>query len=102
MVDTNSIPFGFGVFFSETLMNEVTWHYVGTWENGVPEGEGTIYFEDGSIYKGKFTGGVFTEGKKYTSAGLIIEDIKPIYNDINTETQYIGNKNSKRFHIPTC
>lgn len=102
MVDTNSIPFGFGVFISETPMNDVTWHYIGIWENGVPEGEGTMYFEDGSIYKGTFKGGRLTDGKKYSATGLMIEEVKPDSRDAFAETQYIGNKNSRRFHYPTC
>ena len=47
-VDSNNIPFGFGLFISETPMNNELWHYIGSWEDGLPEGEGAIYFEDGA------------------------------------------------------
>jgi len=101
-VDTGGVPFGFGIFISTTPMDDILWHYIGTWENGLPEGEGTIYFEDGSIQKGTFSQGVLVNGKKFTATGLSIEEVKQVTRDVSVESQYIGNKNSKRFHLPTC
>ena len=101
-VDTNSVPFGFGIFVSSTPINDTLWHYIGAWENGLPEGEGTIYFEDGTIHKGVFSQGELISGKIFTSTGLSVEEIKQQTREIATETMYIGNKKSKRFHLPTC
>ena len=100
--DSNGIPFGYGTFVSETPMEGEKWHYLGWWEDGLPEGEGAIYFENGNMQKGTFRKGVLTEGLKYTVIGLsatpvVIESSVP-----ETEAMYIGNKNSKRFHLPTC
>ena len=48
-VDSNKIPFGYGLFESSTPKDGEKWHYIGNWENGMPEGEGAIYFENGNI-----------------------------------------------------
>jgi len=101
-VDTNGVPFGFGVFVSSTPREDVLWHYIGAWENGLPDGEGTVYFENGTIHKGVFSQGTLVNGKTFTASGLTIEEIRPSARDIHTETQYIGNKKSKRFHLLTC
>lgn len=101
-IDTNSIPFGFGIFISTTPVNDVLWHYIGIWENGLPEGEGAIYFDDGSIQKGTFSQGKLIEGKVFTATGLTIDEVKQQTREIYSETQYIGNKKSKRFHLPNC
>jgi hypothetical protein len=101
-VDTNNVPFGFGVFISSTPIGTVLWHYVGMWENGLPEGDGSVYCEDGSIQKGTFSQGILVNGKIFTTNGLTIEEVKQLARDVSIEVQYIGNKNSKRFHLPTC
>ena len=102
-VDTNSVPFGYGIFVSSVPMeNNELWHYIGMWENGLPEGEGTIYFEDGSMYKGLFIQGEFVSGMICRSNGLTVEMIKTERTAVSTDTLCIGNKKSKRFHLPTC
>ena len=102
--DSNSIPFGFGVFISEMPMEGELWHYVGQWVDGLPEGEGTLYFENGSMQKGIFTKGILTDGYSFTVTGMtaIRVKIEKTRGPENKEPAYIGNKNSKKFHIPTC
>lgn len=103
-VDSNSIPFGFGVFISSTLRDNELWHYIGSWEDGLPEGDGAIYFENGSMLKGTFARGEIIEGMKYSVSGMSavpIETTRTAIND-DEEIQYVGNKKSLRFHLPTC
>ena len=100
--DSAGIPFGFGVFVSSTPMDGENWHYIGLWEDGFPEGDGVIYFENGNMQKGTFHQGQMVEGLKYTAIGLsampvVIERSAPA-----TDVMYIGNKKSLRFHLPTC
>ncbi len=102
-VDSNNIPFGFGLFESSTLLEGEKWHYIGSWESGLPQGEGAIYFENGNMQKGTFANGVLTSGFKYTVTGLavlpvIVERIQAE----DSEAAYIGNKKSLRFHYPEC
>ena len=101
--DTNGIPYGFGIFLSDTPIDGEQWHYVGSWEDGLPEGEGAIYFENGNIQKGTFSKGILTEGYLFASAGLSVTPIQ-VERSIpeDEEVLYIGNKNSKKFHYPTC
>lgn len=101
-VDTNRTPFGFGVFVSTDPINDALWHYIGAWEDGLPEGDGAIYFEDGTIYQGIFSQGTLVDGWIYKADGLSAEPVKQDRAIVPTETLYIGNKNSKRFHLPTC
>ena len=102
-VDSNKIPFGFGLFISSTPKDGELWHYIGTWENGVPEGEGAVYFENGSMQKGIFAGGEFIEGLAYSVTGLSAVQVKTERSlPAGDGVQYIGNKNSMKFHYPTC
>ncbi len=103
-VDSNNIPFGFGVFISNTPMENELWHYIGNWEDGLPQDEGAIYFENGSMMKGIFSCGELIDGMKYSVSGMSAMPIK-ITKALDTEDediQYIGNKKSLRFHLPTC
>ncbi len=103
-VDSNSIPFGFGVFIGATPRDNELWHYIGMWEDGLPQGEGAIYFENGSMLKGTFSQGELIDGMKYSVSGMSAVPIKlnrAIIAD-HDEVQYIGNKKSQRFHLPTC
>jgi len=102
-VDSNKIPFGYGLFVSATPKDGELWHYIGTWENGLPEGEGAVYFENGNMLKGFFSGGELIEGLSYSVTGLSAVQVKmdrsmPEADDV----QYIGNKKSQKFHYPTC
>ena len=100
--DSNGIPFGFGIFISETPMEGEKWHYVGSWEDGLPEGDGAIYYENGNMQKGTFHKGIMVEGLKYTVIGLSATQIVVETTTPGTDAMYIGNKNSKRFHLPSC
>ena len=101
-VDSNNIPFGFGLFESETPMEGEIWHYIGSWENGLPEGEGSIYIDNGFMQKGSFSQGELVNGVKYSVSGLAAEVIEQTRSMPVTDALYIGNKKSMRFHLPTC
>ena len=102
-VDSNKIPFGFGLFVSSTPKDGELWHYIGAWENGVPEGEGAVYFENGNMLKGIFAGGEFIEGLAYSATGLSAVQVKTERTlPAGDGVQYIGNKKSMKFHYPTC
>ena len=102
-VDTNNIPFGFGLFESEKPLEGELWHYLGSWDSGLPDGEGAVYFENGNMQKGTFSKGELADGLKYTVSGLAVV---PVTAEISSadeiEAAYIGNKKSLRFHVPTC
>lgn len=102
-VDSNKIPFGYGLFESSTPKDGEKWHYIGNWENGVPEGEGAVYFENGNMQKGIFSNGDFIDGLAYSVTGLSAVQVK-IERALppSEEALYIGNKKSLRFHYPTC
>ena len=103
-VDSNRIPFGFGVFISSTPRDNELWHYIGAWEDGLPQGAGTVYFENGSMLKGTFHRGEILDGMKYSVSGMSAVPIEvtraAATND--EDIQYVGNKKSLRFHYPTC
>ena len=101
-VDSNSIPFGYGLFESSTALDGEKWHFIGSWENGIPEGEGAIYFENGNMQKGTFSNGVLIDGLKYSVTGLAATPVQIETPDPSNNTQYIGNKKSMRFHSPSC
>lgn len=101
-VDTNSIPFGYGLFESDTALQGEKWHYIGNWENGLPKGEGAIYFENGNMQKGTFSAGTLTDGFIYSVTGLAAVPVRTEKTTADTEVLYIGNKKSMRFHYPDC
>lgn len=100
--DSNGIPFGFGVFISKTPVEGELWHYIGYWQDGLPEGEGAIYFENGNMQKGTFLKGELAEGLSYTVNGLSAVSVRAEQNTPESEAAYIGNKKSMRFHYPEC
>lgn len=103
-VDSNKIPFGYGLFVSSTPKDGEKWHYIGTWENGIPEGEGAVYFENGNMQKGLFSNGEFVDGLAYSVTGLAAVQVKATDRSLpgSDDVLYIGNKKSLRFHYPTC
>ena len=103
-VDSGGIPFGFGVFESDTPLEGETesWHYIGLWENGLPEGEGSIYLNNGNMRKGIFSQGEMVSGIRYTVSGLAATLVEQTRTEPQTDALYIGNKNSLRFHRPDC
>ena len=100
--DTGGIPFGFGVFTSQTAVEGEQWHYIGQWMDGLPEGEGAIYYENGNMEKGYFVRGILAEGLKYTVSGLAAVPVQTEKQKEATEAAYIGNKKSMKFHYPDC
>lgn len=102
-VDSGKIPFGFGLFESSTPKDGEIWHYIGTWENGVPEGEGAVYFENGNMLKGVFSSGELMDGLSYSVTGLSAVLVRTERTIPGTEgVQYIGNRKSMKFHYPAC
>lgn len=102
-VDSNQIPFGYGIFVSSMPMDNEMWHYVGYWKDGVPEGEGAVYFDNGSIWKGTFSNGQLVDGMQYTAAGMTAVVVRLERSSFGDDDyMYIGNKKSKRFHTLTC
>lgn len=100
--DSNGIPFGFGVFISKTPVEGELWHYIGQWQDGLPEGEGAIYYDNGNMQKGIYTKGELTDGLQYTVSGLSAISVKAERSMPESEAAYIGNKKSMRFHRPEC
>lgn len=101
-VDSNSIPFGFGVFISSMPRDNELWHYIGYWEDGLPEGEGAIYYENGNMRKGSFSQGELIDGWQYSVNGIAAVPIKIERSIVDADVMYIGNKKSMRFHLPNC
>ena len=100
--DSNGIPFGFGIFISETQIEGELWHYVGEWLDGLPDGAGAIYFENGNMQKGSFSKGKLIDGLNYTVGSLAAVPVKTDREISDSEAAYIGNKKSMRFHYPEC
>lgn len=101
-VDTNGIPFGYGLFVCDTPISGEAWHYIGMWEDGLPEGEGAIYYENGNMDKGTFSRGLLVTGYRFSISGLSVTPVVVERTIPEAEVLYIGNKNSMKFHLPTC
>lgn len=109
----NGIPDGYGLFVT-TNPNGYSWHYIGNWKAGLMHGEGSTYWEDGSLEIGEYDEGHFVFGYCYYD-GADLE----LYSTLSTDrsltdsesalvepteptVQYIGNKNSHVFHKLDC
>lgn len=101
-IDSNNIPFGFGIFVSSIPRDNELWHYIGNWEDGLPNGEGAVYFENGNILKGTFSQGDLVDGMQYSVSGISAVPIKTERTLVDDDVMYVGNKKSMRFHYPTC
>lgn len=101
-VDSNNIPYGHGLFESVTLSNNETWRFVGEWKDGLPNGDGAIYYDDCSIDIGTFQNGEMIKGRHFAAASISVTDIVVETKTLNTETAYIGNKKTMKFHQPSC
>lgn len=102
-VDEEGRPLGYGLFVSSTPRDSELWHYIGAWRNGLPEGEGAVYFENGGMLKGTFSGGELIDGMQYSVSAMAAEVVRPVRSlPAEDGYQYIGNKKSKRFHLPDC
>lgn len=97
-------PDGFGVF--ETVNDDgYKWHYIGTWKAGLMDGSGAIYWEDGALEEGEYKNGDFVSGYfNYDSRVLAYASENGGIRTMPAaeEVQYVGNKNSKKFHLANC
>ena len=110
-------PEGFGVY--ETITpNGTPCHYIGEWKDGIMQGSGGMYWNDGSLEIGEYDKGIFIAGK-YNYNGLKLLTAKDdgeatlnpywlstltraaLEDEIST-VLYIGNRNSHVFHSLDC
>lgn len=110
-------PDGFGIFETDSPSG-VSCHYMGGWKNGLMEGEGGTYWNDGSIEFGQYQNGCFISGL-YNYNGLQMiksgetgeETLNPFWIDTITHQKnkrsfstgsFVGNRNSKVYHRYDC
>lgn len=96
----NGIPDGYGVFEAYNIDN-VRWHYIGYWMDGLMDGEGATYWDDGSLEVGQYCMGDFIDGYALDQS-LALTTRKDETTTDSTETQYIGNKKTREFHYLDC
>lgn len=101
-VDSNNIPYGHGLFESITLRNNETWRFIGEWKDGLPNGDGAIYYDDCSIDTGTFQNGELIKGRHFAAASIGITDVVVETRSLSNEVLYIGNKKTTVFHQPSC
>lgn len=106
----NGLPEGFGVL--EIIApdgNDPVRYYIGLWQEGLPSGEGTVYWENGDRETGIFRDGVLYNGTRVKGGretavisgeeeGTAVADM----DDAAGSAAYIGNRNTKKFHSPSC
>lgn len=105
----NGLPEGFGVL--EIIApdgNDPVRHYIGLWQEGLPSGEGALYWENGDREAGIFRDGVLYNGTRVKGGretavvngeeGTAAADM----DDAAGNAAYIGNRNTKKFHSPSC
>ena len=106
----NGRPNGYGIF-ATTNPSGYSWHYIGNWQDGLMHGEGATYWEDGSLEIGSYENGHFVFGYcNYDGSDLMLyvsESLEGgveehIGDPVEKTVQYIGNRNSKVFHLPGC
>ena len=114
----NGKPNGYGIFETNTP-DETACHYIGEWKDGIMQGKGSMYWNDGSLEIGEYRDGLFIVGK-YNYNGLKLltanaddeESVNPYWimkltrASVQTEddhtVKYIGNKSSHVFHRLDC
>ena len=114
----NGKPDGFGLFETSTP-DGTPCHYVREWADGIMQGSGAMYWNDGSLEIGEYEKGAFVAGK-YNYNGLKLltaatngeATLNPYWVSMAARTgvtdedvpvvQYIGNKNSHVFHTLDC
>lgn len=103
-VDSSSIPYGHGLFESNSKKDDVLWRYIGEWKDGLPNGEGAIYYDNCTIEAGTFENGELIKGRRLTAGSISYTEIaQQLTRSAGTEeAAYIGNKHSMRFHLPGC
>ncbi len=106
----NGRPQGYGIFVTASP-NGFSWHYIGNWQDGLMHGEGATYWEDGSLEIGYYETGHFISGFcSYDGADLMLYTAESSDRSMAgeetvtrpAEPAYIGNKNSRVFHRPSC
>lgn len=101
----NGQPHGFGVFVAQNGAG-VAWHYIGAWKNGLMEGEGGTYWDDGSLEIGVYKRGAMVSGRVIDGDGktraIGSTDTAKTGSGSTVRQTYIGNKSSKKFHLPSC
>lgn len=112
-------PEGYGIFETVTL-DGIACHYIGQWENGLMQGQGAIYWSDGTLEIGEYDKGLFITGQ-YNHNGLKTLTVKTDDDETlshnywfyritiasapdqhEPDTIYIGNTNSHVFHKQEC
>lgn len=106
----NGLPEGFGVL--EIIApdgNDPVRHYIGLWREGFPSGEGAMYWENGDRETGIFRDGVLYYGTRVIGGGetAVINGetantAAADMDDAAGNAAYIGNRNTKKFHSPSC
>ena len=107
----NGLPEGFGVLEigEDNGQNPCAFHYIGLWREGLPSGEGALYWENGDRETGIFRDGVLYNGTRVKGGretavingaeeGAAAADM----DDTVGSAAYIGNRNTKKFHSPSC
>ena len=103
----NGLPEGFGVLeiSEEDGQNLRACHYIGLWQEGLPSGEGAMYWENGDRETGIFRDGVLYNGTRVKdgreTAVINGETANTAAADMD-DAAYIGNRNTKKFHSPSC
>lgn len=103
----NGLPEGFGVLeiSEEDGQNLRARHYIGLWQEGLPSGEGAMYWENGDRETGIFRDGVLYNGTRVKdgreTAVINGETANTAAADMD-DAAYIGNRNTKKFHSPSC
>ena len=106
----NGLPEGFGVLeiSEEDGQNLRARHYIGLWREGLPSGEGAMYWENGDRETGIFRDGVLYNGTRVIGgreAAVINGEEGTAAADASDSAgsaAYIGNRNTKKFHSPSC
>ena len=111
-------PEGYGIFETSTP-NGTACHYIGEWKDGLMQGSGAMYWNDGSLEIGEYDQGLFVTGKyNYNGLKLITANadgegtLNPYWlnkitrasmaEDDEPTVMYIGNRNSHVFHRLDC
>ena len=53
----DEVPDGYGIFVVTLPEEGRSWHYIGSWKDGLMDGEGATYWENGSMEIGTYKNG---------------------------------------------
>lgn len=96
---TDGRPDGYGVFCAAND-DGVAWHYIGFWAAGLMQGQGGTYWDNGSVEIGEYRCGILVHGQTIDGDGAKVK--RETNKQDDTASLYIGNKNTRKFHEPTC